>query len=559
MNYSHSYDSNLSTVILIIWFILLSNTPTHLWAQKWSTAQSFTSANKEAIGALATDAFQNTYLSGTFDSQLEVNGQTLSSNGFDDVFLSKIDPDGQVVWTLAGGGTNFDQVSALTVDDNDDVLWGGQFWIEGQFAGITLPLVHNSRGIYLLKYNSTGVLLWGRTIEGNGLKILTDVSTDDQHNIYLTGYFENDLILEDTTLSGNAFQSMFLLKLNQEGALLWAQSAGIEGEVRPQALALNQEGKIFLSGAYKGRVAFATDTIQTNTEDRDIFVAAYDSDGQALWGRKAGGVYDDECSALAIADTGNLYLTGTFLGVLKFSENMEIQTDGFNENFFLAAYTPEGTPLLAHSLGSTADETAHDILIEDDQVYLTGNYFGNLSIDPFTLSGKEDYFNGFLAAFDLDGQIEWLESFTSSSYVEGNFLASNGSARLMVAGNYSTDATFGYLPLNGAGSNDLFLAEINPLLSASVDPLSFTPGVDLQIFPNPSSGPTTFSWNSSGTQTPQYLQIYSPTGILIDNITIPEGQHTVVWQSTTIPKGTYFYQLKSKQQVLKQGKIILIP
>lgn len=527
-----------------------------LSAQQWTKALGLRGSAKEAISTIATDAAQNTYLGGTFDQEISLGNESFSSLGFDDVFLSKFDSDGEISWAISGGGSNFDQLSDLAIDQQGAVIWGGQFWIEGQFDDFTLPLVHDSRGIFLLKHSPDGDLIWGRSIEGKGLKILRAISTDQSDNIYLSGYFDNSLILEDTTLLAGSFQSMFLLKLDSAGQLLWARNVGYQGEIRPQALAPHPGGGVYVAGDFQGRAVFGPDSLRTFTEDRDVFLAAYDSSGMALWGQRAGDVYEDNCSAIATDDLGRVFLTGTFLGVMKLGDTFEIQTQGFNENFFLASYTPEGLPRLARSLGSTGDEAGRAILVREDRVFLTGHFYGDLRIDDLSVTGNENHFNGFLAAFDLDGNSQWLEAFRSSTYAEGNALAALNAERLLVAGNFSESASFGYLNLTGGSLNDIFLAQLNPFLPSAINtPLANRSAADqLALFPNPTTG--FLAWQSDPDFDFSHWEVFNLQGQRVAGGNLAPREQSIDLQDFSA--GIYFLHLWETGEFAIVKKIAIV-
>ena len=532
--------------------------PTSLPAQQWTAIHTIASPNKEAIGELASDQNGNTYLSGTFEQSLELGDQTIQSLGFDDVFLSKYNVDKEIEWTISGGGSNFDQVSALSVDGEDNILWGGQFWIEGNFGSLQLPLIHDSRGIFLLKYKPDGSLLWGQSIEGEGLKTLTGIASDENNNIYLTGYFENSIILADTTLKAVGSQSLFLIKLNPEGDILWARSAGYLGTVRPKGVAVGKN-QIFVGGDFFGRAVFSGDSIRTNTADHDVFIAAYDSEGTELWGRKAGGVHEDYGHAIATDAQGNAYLTGTFFGVMKLSETLEIKSQGFNDNFFLISYAPNGTPRLARSLGGEGDEDAHDLLIAEEKVFIAGHYFGNLTYDNWSLSGSEDRFNTFVAAFDLDGNSLWLEGGKSSTYADGNFLTAGEDGKISLAGNFSEDLHLGYLSRAGAGLNDIFWAELDPSLPSGLSPdLEETSLIEVQVSPNPGNGIFRFSWEAPAERETLRLQILDTFGKPEALVDLGTGAEDFVWDGNGLSAGIYFFRLLEKKGILSSGRILVL-
>ncbi|MEO1412900.1 MAG: hypothetical protein AAFW73_23610 [Bacteroidota bacterium] len=512
-------------------------------AQFWTEATAISSPAKESVGDWVIDAAGNRYLGGSFGDRLEIGDNLLQSQGKDDVFLAKYRPNGSVDWVVEGGSVDFDQVSALAIDPAGDIVWGGQFWIEGQFGELTLPLGVDSRGIYLLKHSPTGELQWGRSIEGEGLKILSDIQTDAEGNLYLTGYFANTLTFADTTFQAVGLQNLFLLKFDPQGTLVWGSTAGYAGEIRPEVLALSPTGQITVAGDFQGRAVFANDSIKTNTQDRDVFVAAFDPSGRALWGRKAGGVYQDNCLALAVDPSGNAYVTGRYLGVMTLSDSLDIRTEGFNENFYLIAYRPNGTPYQAHSFGGGGDELAHDLLVHDGRLYFTGHYYGDLTIDNRQLPGFTDRFSAFVAVFDTLGQLDWMRRATSDQYVEGNRLVVDGEGTVWVTGHFGDDAQLDEQRISGDGLNDLFIARLDPLLTSTVVAPGAERGVQLNVFPNPVTDEVHLVWKGQRDGTVD-LQLFDTRGRLWRRLALEAGQRSWAGNVQHLPAGLYYWQYR---------------
>src|ERR1043166_980219 len=70
------------------------------------------------------------------------------------------------------------------------------------------------------KYNSSGSLLWTKTISGN--ISLTGVKTDVSNNLLILGNFNAPFIIDGITLTPNGPVSFFLLKISPSSALISA-------------------------------------------------------------------------------------------------------------------------------------------------------------------------------------------------------------------------------------------------------------------------------------------------------------------------------------------------
>lgn len=454
-----------------------------LSAQTWDLVQQFGDNGGESCQALITDQQDNIYISGGFNDNFQLGNTELSTIGGIDIYLSKLDKNGMVQWTVSGGGLENDEIADLTVDTDNNVYCSGMYWLNADFGDTTLSVESSSRGIFIIKYTSEGRMLWAKSFDGTGLKQLSDIVMDDNNDLYLTGYFENTLMLDDLTLIATSDTDMFVAKMSADGELIWANRAGLEGETLGISLAVDSEKNVVVGGHYQGKVAFYEDTIQSNTPDFDVFISKFDANGQVLWGKKAGGVYPSENTEIAVSKEDKIYITGTFLGVLKLSETIELQTSGFNKNIFLLHYDENGTPLWAKSIGGLEDEEAKDMVLQNETIAISGNFLGNMTVDNLSLQHNSPVFNGFVAGFSLEGSAKWLEKMTASELLLGEEVDINQEEQVVTAGIFTQSATFNQENYLSNGNFDIFLARLNqqvtPLPSIREESPLFS------IFPNP--------------------------------------------------------------------------
>ncbi len=137
-----------------------------------------TSGDDAAYG-VQVDVSGNIYLTGTTTGAL--GGQT--NNGGQDAFLTKLDSNGNVLWTRLLGGTGTDVSNGLALDA------AGKVWIGGYsfstFAGHTNA---GSTDAFVAQYDSDGNLLntafWGTT----GEDVITGLAAAPDGSVSVSGY-----------------------------------------------------------------------------------------------------------------------------------------------------------------------------------------------------------------------------------------------------------------------------------------------------------------------------------------------------------------------------------
>jgi hypothetical protein len=219
--------------------------------------------------------------------------------GLDDVLLLKYDTSGNLLWQKTWGGSNGDWGGAVAADTSGNVY----------VAGSTLSFTAGWRDALILKFDAAGTLIWNRTWGGSSWDVAYDISVDNSGNIYVAA----------ETYSYGAAAAV--LKFNSNGDFLWCRTwAGPATYDAAYSIELDNNGNIYLAG-----------TGWFYPEDaRKILLLKFDSYGNLLWTRYWSVSYRDEGSSKSIVDSnGNIYLGGgTLFGagdydalVLKFDSN----------------------------------------------------------------------------------------------------------------------------------------------------------------------------------------------------------------------------------------------
>jgi hypothetical protein len=103
-----------------------------------------------------------------------------------------------------------------------------------------------------------------------------------------------------------------------------------------------RDDKFYIAGAFQASVTLGTTTL-TSVGSIDIFLAAYTSNGDLLWARRAGGPEEDAAHRVVVDHNDNLLIAG-YVGTTADFGAIAI-TNGDDENGYLAKYDSAGTPL----------------------------------------------------------------------------------------------------------------------------------------------------------------------------------------------------------------------
>lgn len=370
---------------------------------------------------ITIDAAGNLLITGLFSgtTDFDPSGSTsnLTSNGMEDIFILKLDLNGNFIWAVSAGGTSIDQGSELITDANNNVYITGQFEETVDFdpSASTNNLTSNgSQDVFILKLNSSGNFVWAKSVGGASLDQGHSITMDASGNSYITGEFSGTVDFDPGSSTNNLISSgsssdAFILKLDASGNFVWANAIGGANYESSNSIALDGSANIYTTGLYDGTVDFDPGSgvfDLTSSANGGAFVQKLDVNGNFIWA-KALGECESEC--LAVDGSGNVYTSGFYVGTNDFDPSASTSnlTSNGSEDIFIQKLDASGNFIWAVSMGGTGeDDYPEDIYVDaSNNIYTTGSYESTADFDPgtstynLTSNGASDVFvqklNGF--------------------------------------------------------------------------------------------------------------------------------------------------------------------
>jgi PKD repeat protein len=229
------------------------------WAKTWGR-DSIDLGNH-----IAVDMADNIYVTGWFQGEVDFDpaeninlffeSDTLSP----DAFLSKFDPNGNLLWATAFGASGYDYGIRLSTDPEGHIYVAGLYSDVVDFDPGPGTEERGTEGIsayFLSRFNSSGGFQWVRSINGSIERILAD----NREGIYITGNCGEGLDFEtappgwDYSLHGGT--DFYLAYYDSGGRFQRAQTWGGTENDRVSSLTLDDEGNIYMTGYFTGTVDF---------------------------------------------------------------------------------------------------------------------------------------------------------------------------------------------------------------------------------------------------------------------------------------------------------------
>lgn len=227
--------------------------------------KSFGGNSGDFSNNIKSDENGNIFLTGSFEGTATFGSITKTSLGASDMFIGKVDNNGNFLWVKTAGGSNVDAGRSLAVDISGNIIVGGLFYDNINFEG----QISNSLGssdIFIATYSGdSGTLLWKNTMGGVGLDNISDLIIDDNNKLYLTGSFEVSISLGSYLLSSKGSSDIFISKLDATGKILWAKSFGSYINDEGISIIKDSNGNCFSSGHISASTNFDGINITTNS------------------------------------------------------------------------------------------------------------------------------------------------------------------------------------------------------------------------------------------------------------------------------------------------------
>lgn len=421
--------------------------------------------------------------------------------------------------------------------------------------------------IFVLRLDANGNYTWAQRVGGSVHENLNDIVLDGNDDIYLTGYF-GDVVDFDPgsgvfNLTANSVRETYLLKLDGNGAFVKAISFDSPGIDIGYGLATDATGNVYLGAGFKDTTDFDPGPgthILVPLAETNAFLGSYTSNLDFRWGHVIHGTHTNSLTTLRVRG-GALYCTGSFRDSVDFDPGPSAAwhvSDGFGDGSILK-FDLSGGFRWGAELDCQSSMTISDVAMgPDTSFWLAGRMSDTTDFDPgpaVTAVPVVDFWDAWMARyFDTDCVVD--TAVTSSM---GILTAQVGNASFQWL-----DCGNGHAPISGATSAS-FMPPDTGFYAVAVtqgnctdtsgcyqaiitgDPPPGTLGVT--VSPNPGHG--RYKVALSGITGPVHIDVFDSQGrhVLAKETMAPE---TALINIST-PSGLYFFRISSPlgRQMLK--------
>ena len=423
-------------------------------------AQRYGDAAAQSGGSVFVDKAGNILLAGAFEGSIDFGGGALNSAGKADMYIAKLNPQGQLLWSKRFGDGYNQSATGIAADADGNVIVTGIFIGTVDFG--VGPLTSDTiffQDVFIAKFNPDGAATWSKKFGDKNIQYSRSVAVDPIGNIVIAGYFQNDVDFGGGVLSsagGSTFDG-FVAKFNSGGQHQWSKRFGDLTDQAARQVVVDGAGSVYVAGEAAGSVDFGAGPVPA-LGGPSAFVAKLDAQGVSQWTKVSVGAPMSKASAhgVAVSPSGNVAVVGSFQGDFDFGGGKFMNFD--LDDIFVTILGADGSHKSTKRYGDPELQQAEGVVFAPNgDVIIGGGFTGQVDFGggPVTSLGG---FDGFLARLDATGCATWRRTYGGPTVQTIQTIALDAvGGRVLVTGTFNGDTDFGLGTLTAAGDDAFVL------------------------------------------------------------------------------------------------------
>ncbi len=479
--------ATISSILLLFTVTAVSQTVKLAWANVMH-GDSY-----DVCQALALDKENNVYAAGYYSTTVDFDAGpgvfNLTSANAEDIFLSKYDSTGKLIWAKTIGDFRYQAIYAMTIDTAQNIYTTGIFFGSTDFdpgPGADVLTSAGNEDIFVCKYDKHGNFIWARRFGGVTNDFCNSIITDKQGGVYFSGYFEATADFDPGpgtfNLTSAGSTDIYICKLSSFGNFIWAKRIGGPSSDAAYSIGLDEQNNVYCTGFYWQTVDFdpgpGTHELSSDAFG-DGFILKLNSAGSFVNAGRMGGNSRVRCISLKLDKTDHIYITGHFDGDADFdigAGTTMLSSPIDDDDVFVAKYDLDFNLIWVKQIGGPSFQKVFAIDADAaDNIYITGHYNGTADFDPgpgdhsLTSLGDPD---AFVLKLTPTGEFVWVAEATGDFYGSGYALKVDQSYNVYVGGTFEGTKDFDPGPdevkFTSAGQSEIFLIKLQQCTNAAI-------------------------------------------------------------------------------------------
>jgi hypothetical protein len=295
---------------------------------------------------------------------------------------------------------------------------------------------------------ATGKPVWQSAFGGFGIDSPRGIAVGSDGSVYVCGYIEGE-----TDFGGSVGKKKsagksdaFVAKFGPDGKLAWAHTLGAAREDSANAIAVKGD-KIVVAGTFLDELKFGTVTKKSTGSD-DLFIAAFDKDGNSDWVWTGGGIDSDGVNTIAAVPDGGWVIGGSFTDALEISAGtrpVSMKAKGRTDAILIKLAAGGDTEWVKQFGGNYDDSIMHLAVDANSNVYVQGLFkdVASWGGEPLKAGGGSDN-DVVLAKYDVNGDHVWSKRFGNAFNEVAGGVAVDPAGNVTMAGSFENKGSISF-------------------------------------------------------------------------------------------------------------------
>lgn len=328
---------------------------------------------------------------------------TVENQGLMDLWIIKLNSNGDIVWQKSYGGSKFDHIN---YGNTIKATPGGGFIV----AGITSSNdgdITNSYGkedIWVVKFDSDGEMEWQKTLGGSLNDIATSIALSPEDGYIVAGYTQSTN--GDITLNHGS-NDVWVVKLDVDGDIIWQRTYGGTGDDRAYIVNSAPNGGYYVTG--NSSASNGEGDVSNNNGWADVWVLKLEENGNLIWQKSLGGSSTDIGFSGAVTPNETYIVTG-----MANSDDGDMTFNHGDGDYWVAELNEDGELLWQKSFGGSGEDWAYSILSTTGGYIISGES-SSTNGDVTEFFGNQDFWVVKLSTDEIGG-LENVKQNTAITY-----------------------------------------------------------------------------------------------------------------------------------------------
>jgi len=259
----------------------------------------------EGLPVCVENADGNFIIAGYSDSP--ISGTVTENTLGGDVWVLKIDANGNVIWDKNLGGTDAENAEDIIIDPNGDILITGR--TKSGISGNKTSVGYGGNDYWLIKIDDDGNIIFDKTYGGSSSDSRSRIACNNS-SYYISGESGSGIsgVKTETNIGNEYDHDLWILKTDFSGNVIWDKTiGGTDFEWAQGGPVITSDDHVMIAAS---SISPISGHKTQNNWQNDFWLVELDTNGNVLWDKTIGGYYSESITSIHQKGSNNFVLFG---------------------------------------------------------------------------------------------------------------------------------------------------------------------------------------------------------------------------------------------------------